>query len=137
MNGKELLEWFEKSDFMIPTQESIIKFADEQWLEIFKEWRWFAYSQKIGLVLDLDINNLRTIKEYLLDDWKWNLYKIDDESIWIKKSFDLIIDPVIGGLLIVDKVNDFKSKITHNSVYDEVIAIINGIWIDMTDYNRI
>ena len=130
-------EWFEKSDFMIPTQESIIKFADEQWLEIFKEWRWFAYSQKIGLVLDLDINNLGTIKEYLLDDWKWNLYKIDDESIWIKKSFDLIIDPVIGGLLIVDEVNDFKLKITHNSVYDEVITIINGIWIDMIDYNII
>lgn len=135
MDWKKLLEWL-KDSCIIPSHEDIIKLAEEQWLEIFNEWRWFAYSYKIGLILDLDIKNPWKIKEYFLYDWKWNLYKIDDELIWIKKRFDLIVDPVIYSWLI-DKVNDFKLKITHNSVYDEVIAIINGIWIDITDYNRV
>jgi len=135
MDWKKLLEWL-KDSCIIPSHEDIIKFAEDKWLEIFNGWRWFAYSHKVGLILDLDIENPWKIKEYLLSDWKWNLYKIDDESIWIKKTFDLIIDPVVYGWLI-DEVNDFKLKITHNSVYDEIIATINGIWIDMTDYNRV
>ena len=93
-------------------------------------------SYKVSLVLDLDIKNLGNIKEYFLDDWKWNLYKIDDASVWIKKSFDLIIVPVMDNWLL-DEVNDFKLKITYNSLYDEVIAIINGIWIDMTNYDKV
>lgn len=137
MNGKKLLESLMNSNFMIPSQESIIKFAVEQWITIFKEWRWFSYSYKVGLVLDIDIENPEKIKEYFLDDWKWILFKIDDNSLWIKKSFDLIIDPVIDDWLF-DQVNDFKLKIVHNSVYDEVFAIINnGILIDLTDYDKV
>jgi hypothetical protein len=53
------------------------------------------------------------------------MYEMNNASVLVLEKFNLIVNSLIYSKIDDRIVNDFKLQITHNSVYDEVIAIVN------------
>ena len=71
MKAKYIINKVYANEHTIPSREEVIDFAESKWLEIFDKWEnAFMSSDKISLILNLDINNPGSILEYLIDDWE-------------------------------------------------------------------
>jgi len=125
------------NSYNIPNQEDLVKIAGDKWLDIFDEWEWLlSYAYKISLILDLDINNLSQVREYLLSDWEWNISNLDQTQISTKKYVKLFIDPNLDES-IFENLTDLKIKLTENSAYTWTSVIVNWNEIDVTNVNMI
>jgi len=138
MEAKKIIIETYKREHSIPTRKEITDFAKREWLEFFNKWEYaFMSSDKISLILNLDTNNPGEILEYLIEDWNWNTHKIEESKTDKKSRIKWYIDTDNKEQLLRKNIREIKLMVTSNSVYDDVIAIIDWEKINITDWDLV
>jgi len=132
-----VLQTIKDSTYSIPDQKGLLDIVKSKWLEMFdSDEVALAYSNKVSLILELDIDDPSNIVQMYLDDGEWNQHEITEAMLTTKKNFSFLIDPNVDENQF-EWVSSLLLMIQENSVYNDIRAIIDGNEVKITDFDRV